>query len=89
MTDTGSGMDEETRSRVFEPFFTTKGKRGTGLGLSTAYGVVQQAHGAIDVQSELGRGTSVKLFFPTLSQLVNTVPARTPRAARRGAGHAV
>jgi signal transduction histidine kinase/ActR/RegA family two-component response regulator len=65
--DTGTGMDEETRSRVFEPFFTTKGKRGTGLGLATAYGVVQLARGVIDIHSERGKGTSVRLFFPTLT----------------------
>jgi|RhiMethySRZTD1v2_1073278.scaffolds.fasta_scaffold00111_45 signal transduction histidine kinase/ActR/RegA family two-component response regulator len=64
VTDTGTGMDEETRSRVFEPFFTTKGTRGTGLGLSTVYGVVHKAHGAIDIRSAPGDGTSVRLFFP-------------------------
>jgi signal transduction histidine kinase len=65
--DNGTGMDEATKSRAFEPFFTTKGKRGTGLGLSTAYGVVQQAGGVIDILTELGKGTSVRLFFPPLT----------------------
>jgi signal transduction histidine kinase len=89
VTDTGTGMDEETKSRVFEPFFTTKGKRGTGLGLSTVYGVVQQAHGAIDIQSEPGKGTSVRLFFPPMTDMVDILPATETRAARPGAGHAV
>jgi CheY-like chemotaxis protein len=89
VTDTGTGMDEETKSRVFEPFFTTKGKRGTGLGLSTAYGVVQQAQGAIDIHSAPGRGTSVKLFFPLLTGSVDIPPASRPRASQRSAGQDV
>jgi len=78
VTDTGTGMDEETRSRVFEPFFTTKGKRGTGLGLSTAYGVVQLARGVVDIHSERGKGTSVKLFFPPLRGSADAQPAGRP-----------
>ena len=89
VTDTGIGMDEETMSRVFEPFFTTKGTRGTGLGLSTVYGVVQQAHGFIDIQSELGKGTSVRLFFPPLTGAADTRPAAGPRALRPSVGQAV
>jgi signal transduction histidine kinase len=89
VTDTGTGMDEETKNRVFEPFFTTKGKRGTGLGLATVYGVVQQAHGAIDIQSSLGKGTTVRLFFPTLSAAVDTRPAAEPRVTPPSVGQAV
>jgi len=80
VTDTGTGMDEDTQSHAFEPFFTTKGKRGNGLGLSTAYGVVSQAHGVIDLQSEPGKGTSVKLFFPPLTGVQDAAAPAEPSA---------
>ena len=64
VTDTGRGMTEEIRRRVFDPFFTTKGVKGNGLGMSVAYGIVNRHKGDIEIESEVGKGTTVRIFLP-------------------------
>ena len=71
VADTGQGMTPDVLKRALEPFFTTKGNKGTGLGLSQVYGFVRQSGGDVRIESEVGVGTTIDLFFPGLVRAVS------------------
>ena len=86
VSDTGCGMDRKTQAHIFEPFFTTKGEgKGSGLGLSTVFGIVTQCGGAIDVTSRVGHGTRFDLYFPSVeSDILTTAPTQPLARPQRG-----
>ncbi|HWW09225.1 MAG TPA: PAS domain S-box protein [Candidatus Acidoferrales bacterium] len=85
VVDTGFGMDRETLDRAFEPFFSTKSKdQGTGLGLATVYGIVTQAAGVVDLQSEVGGGTTVTILLPSIPPEVTVPDATRPSNGHHG-----
>ena len=84
VTDTGVGMDEDTRRRCLEPFYTTKGERGTGLGLAMVYGMIQRHSAELEIDSVPGKGTTVRLNFPAVTSSIVTAPkSKTTATVKR------
>jgi signal transduction histidine kinase/ActR/RegA family two-component response regulator len=85
ITDTGTGMGPEVKQRLFDPFFTTKGKAGTGMGLAVSFGIIRRHEGSIEVDSEVGRGTTFKISLPKVTeeapQAQNNAPSEVAVAA--------
>ena len=80
VSDNGTGMTEDVRSRVFDPFFTTKGKAGMGLGLSVSYGIIRRHEGVVEVESEVGRGTTFRVRLPKVGEAALPAQAAAPQA---------
>jgi two-component system, cell cycle sensor histidine kinase and response regulator CckA len=91
VSDTGSGMSEEVKSHLFEPFFTTKGpERGTGLGLAVVHGIVRDCGGHIEVESQVGYGTTFRIYLPEAGRPATSVPAPAAvQPASRGGGETI
>jgi nitrogen-specific signal transduction histidine kinase len=85
VSDTGCGMDAPTKARIFEPFFTTKERgKGTGLGLSTVFGIAEQSGGCVSVESNVGLGTTFRVFLPCIDRAVPSERAPVSRGSLRG-----